>query len=96
MAPWYTTNATGNTFYMNTSLVDQATAQEDCKRNGGHLAAYISLEEQAEVEQFYTKRGFLLPKFHQTYWMGLRVGGQQDRGSAWSLAGRSCGADVVW
>ena len=60
-------------------LVDQATAQEDCKRNGGHLAAYISLEEQAEVEQFYTKRGFLLPKFHQIYWMGLRVNGSRPK-----------------
>jgi hypothetical protein len=57
--------------------VDSNTAQEDCKRNGGHLAAYISLEEQAEVEEFYTRRGFLLPKFHQIYWMGLRVGAQQ-------------------
>ena len=74
-APWYTTNATGNTFYLNTTLVDSASAEESCKRNGGHLAAYISLEEQAEVEQFYIKRGFLLSKFHQVYWMGLKVGG---------------------
>jgi hypothetical protein len=72
-APWYTTNATGNTFYLNTTVVDSATAEESCKRNGGHLAAYISLEEQAEVEQFYIKRGFLLSKFHQVYWTGLRV-----------------------
>jgi hypothetical protein len=72
-APWYTANATGYTFYLNTTEVDSAAAEESCKRNGGHLAAYISLEEQAEVEHFYTTKGYLMPKFHQIYWTGLRV-----------------------
>jgi hypothetical protein len=77
--------------------VDSATAQENCKRNGGHLAAYISLEEQAEVEQFYIKRGFLLEKFHQVYWMGLRVGGAPGRPAAPQLRLRRQGfASAGW
>ncbi len=88
-APWYTTNATGNTFYLNTTEVDSNTAEENCKKNGGHLAAYISLEEQAEVEQFYTKKGYLMPKFHQIYWMGLRVRAA-GRLCCWGQAARAC------
>jgi hypothetical protein len=26
---------------------------------------------QAEVEEFYTSRGYLIPNFHKVYWMGL-------------------------
>lgn len=27
---------------------------------------------QAEVESFYTSNGYLLPQYHQFYWLGYR------------------------
>ena len=27
---------------------------------------------QSEVEQFYIDKGWLLPSFHKSYWIGLR------------------------
>ncbi len=66
--PAYTTKSTGNTFQLNLSSVDQATAQEQCQSYGGHLAAYVSNAEQTEVEQFYmdTKVGRSLPASSHT------------------------------
>jgi hypothetical protein len=56
-------NATGLVFYLNTSTANATEAEEACKRNGGHLAAFTSLEEQREVEQHYITNGFLFPKW---------------------------------
>jgi hypothetical protein len=52
--------------------VNQTQAEASCNRYGGHLAAYTSLEEQMEVESFFIDGGWLLPKYHLHYWMGLR------------------------
>jgi hypothetical protein len=52
--------------------VNQTEAEANCNRNGGHLAAYTSVEEQMEVERFFIDGGWLLPKYHIVYWMGLR------------------------
>ncbi len=79
MSPWYRTNASNITFYLNTSLVNQSTAEANCNRHGGHLAAYTSPEEQQEVEQFFINGGWLFPKKHIHYWKGLRWGGLQAR-----------------
>jgi hypothetical protein len=46
-------------------------AQQTCNANGGHLAAYSSIAEQAEVESFYLSSGWLLPSFHKQYWLGM-------------------------
>ena len=51
--PPYTAKSTGNTFLLNLTLVDQAAAKMQCQNYGGHLAAYVSAAEQAEVEKFY-------------------------------------------
>ncbi len=44
--------------------VTQAVAEENCKRHGGHLAAYTSLEEQQEVENFFIDGAWLNPWRH--------------------------------
>jgi hypothetical protein len=41
--------------------------------DGGHLASYLSFEEQYQVEQYFTDEGMLMPKFHKMYWMGLKT-----------------------
>jgi hypothetical protein len=42
----YTSPATNNTYIFNSSLLNQADAQSTCKVVGGHLVAWLSLEEQ--------------------------------------------------
>ena len=44
-----TTNSTNVTFYLNTTPSTYDDAQQACRRSGGNLAIYTSLEEQAEV-----------------------------------------------
>ena len=44
--PQIVSNISGNTFFLNTSFVNQSEAQATCNFNGGHLAAYSSQEEQ--------------------------------------------------
>lgn len=39
-------NATGNIFQLNASMVTQEEAQKTCNAHGGHLAIYLSMEEQ--------------------------------------------------
>lgn len=46
-----TTNAT---YLLNTNASNGTAAHAWCGTNGGHLVAYASLEEQAEVEQVRT------------------------------------------
>ena len=57
-----TANSTGITFYLNTTTANASEAEEMCKMNGGHLAAFTSLDEQKEVEQYYLVNGYLFPK----------------------------------
>ena len=71
VAPTYTTKSTGGSFYLNTTLTKQAEAEAACKLANGHLATYTSMEEQEEVEQFFTEQGYLLPGCHRAYWLGL-------------------------
>jgi hypothetical protein len=40
---------------------------------GAHLATYTSAQEQNEVEAFFASNGYLLPTFHQAYWLGLQI-----------------------
>ena len=51
----YTTSK-GVTFQLNLTAVDQETAEATCKEQGGHVAAYTTSAEQAEVEAFYIKK----------------------------------------
>jgi hypothetical protein len=44
-------STTGDTFYLNTTPSTFDEAEEGCKKGGGHLAAFVSVDEQAEVEQ---------------------------------------------
>ena len=51
LPPLYTAQISGNTFFLNLSYSSHADAEASCSANGGHLAAYVSIEEQKEVEQ---------------------------------------------
>jgi hypothetical protein len=64
----------GHAYILNTSYSNQRTAESACQMNGGHLVGYEKLEEQVAVEQCFISQGFLLPKFHVHYWMGLISG----------------------
>jgi hypothetical protein len=72
VAPAYTA-ASRNTFFLNTSEVSFNDAQIACRANGGQLAAFRDIKEQAEVELWYSRGTWLLPKYHETYWMGYNT-----------------------
>jgi hypothetical protein len=51
LPPPYTAQITGSTFFLNLTHSSHQDAEASCSANGGHLAAYVSAEEQKEVEQ---------------------------------------------
>ena len=51
--PPYTSNYTGGVFTLHTAVANQSSALLVCNAQGGHLASFSSLEEQAEVEGAY-------------------------------------------
>jgi hypothetical protein len=53
--------------------LDHAYAQLACNDLGGHLAAYTSVEEQAEVEAYYVSNGLLFPSYTPNYWFGAKT-----------------------
>ncbi len=67
------TSSAGNEFKFFGSAMTQHDAEEACNMAGAHLASYDSLDEQAEVEDFYINNGWLLPTYHQNYWIGLQT-----------------------
>lgn len=50
-------------------------AENMCVSLGGHLAFFTSLDEQTDVEAYYTGKGYLLEEYHGAYWMGARADG---------------------
>jgi hypothetical protein len=70
-APAFLSKLTGSRFVLSTIKASQYEAEQACLAQGGHLASFKNLEEQAAVESFYTTAGFLLPAYHRYYWMGL-------------------------
>jgi hypothetical protein len=44
---------TNQTFQLHTTRMEQAHAQDECNKRGGHLASFGMLEEQNEVEEAY-------------------------------------------
>jgi hypothetical protein len=65
------TASTGNAFRFYATPLNKTDAEVECNMYGGHLASYLSLAEQAEVEQWYMDNGDLLPTFTPSYWIGL-------------------------
>jgi hypothetical protein len=66
----YTSNKTGATYALNTSFTSFSDAELTCNGYGGHLVAWKSVTEQQEVEAYYISQGFLLPAYHDNYWIG--------------------------
>jgi hypothetical protein len=58
----YTSPFTNLTYVFNSTLVAQSTAQGTCKASGGHLVAWFSLEEQADVEAAFVQGELHLPR----------------------------------
>ena len=52
------------TFYFNSTNTTWDDAENSCQTNGGHIAAYTSLEEQTDVEQYYEEKGYILKVAH--------------------------------
>jgi hypothetical protein len=71
----------GNTFVLNTTMLNFTEASRSCNMYGWHLATFDSRNEQNEVEAFFTSSSYLLPTFHRQFWMGLI---KRD-GSSWSF-----------
>jgi hypothetical protein len=63
--------------------VGQAKAEAMCNDIGGHLAAYVSQEEQTEMEYAFLNSGYLLPSFHKTYWIGLMASADSWPSFSW-------------
>jgi hypothetical protein len=68
----YVSNTTNTTYILNTTAAGYATAAQVCNDNGGFLAAYTGVAEQAEVERFFSNMTYFVPAWHQSYWIGLR------------------------
>jgi hypothetical protein len=73
VAGFFYNSTRGNTYMFSTSSLNFSAAEQACKDNGGHLTSWAAQEEQAEVEQYYTSQGILLPAYHTFYWMGLNT-----------------------
>ena len=78
-AGYYYNASNGNTYIFNASYAMFDEAQTTCKARGGHLVAWTSYKEQAEVEGYFSSNGYLMPTYHQIYWMGLRVNGSRPK-----------------
>jgi hypothetical protein len=68
----YVSNATNATYILNTTAADYMTAAQVCNDNGGFLAAYTGVAEQAEVERFFANMTYFMPVWHRSYWIGQR------------------------
>jgi hypothetical protein len=75
VAPPFASSVSGATFTFHQIPATFDDAQQVCFAEGGRLASYSSLTEQAEVEQHYASKQHLIPAFHQNYWIGLRSNG---------------------
>ena len=62
---------TGNVFTLMNVKAGHAKAEALCNDIGGHLASFVSQDEQTEMEFAFIASGYLLPSFHKTYWLGL-------------------------
>jgi hypothetical protein len=78
-------------YTMVNSPMSYPEAQNMCVSLGGHLAYFTSLDEQTDVEAYYTGKGYLLEEYHQAYWMGLRA----DGFPAFRCAGAAVCAEVA-
>jgi hypothetical protein len=59
-----TSDTTGNIFTLFTTPASQEEAQSACSAEGGHLASYVSKDEQVEMEFAFVSSGYLLPGEH--------------------------------
>ncbi len=75
----YKSTVTNNTFTFNLGPGTQAAAEASCQTQGAHLAVFVSDAEQADVEAYYRSSGWLFPKYHKSWYIGLNL----NTSSAW-------------
>jgi hypothetical protein len=61
----YISPSSMHTYVLNTSQQTFVEAQYTCNQQGGHLVHYGSVEEQQEVEQYFSGIGAFIPVFHR-------------------------------
>lgn len=66
-----TANSTGNNYTLRVQPLNHSQAEAACQAIGGHLASFLSRDEQLDVEGQLYSTGYLLPSFHRQYWLGL-------------------------
>jgi hypothetical protein len=71
--PTFTATTTDGAFKIFTNATSFDHAEKACNTQGGHLASYATPGEQAEVERYMVEQGYLIPSFHQSYWIGLNT-----------------------
>ena len=71
--PPYTDKKSGASYLYNSDEVIQSDAEQWCNDNGGHLVSYESLEEQKNVEGYFTAAGCLIPTDGNAYWIGAMM-----------------------
>ena len=55
--PQYVAPSTGNIFQLNGSMVTQAEARATCNAQGGHLAIFLTMQEQVGGWMLRPRRG---------------------------------------
>ena len=68
----YVSPVSNATYILNTTAMPFAHAAQLCNDNGGFLVSYGSVEEQAEVEAYYSNMTYFIPVWHKAYYMGYR------------------------
>jgi hypothetical protein len=71
----YVSPLTNATYILNTTATALPHAAQLCNSHGGFLVSYASVEEQADVEAYFTNMTYFLPVWHQAYYIGYRSSG---------------------
>lgn len=53
---------TNLTYMLNMAPANFIDAEANCRLSGGHLASYLSSDEQADVENYFLSKGGPLPR----------------------------------
>jgi hypothetical protein len=69
----YVSPKSNATYIYNNTQLNFVQAEQTCNDQGGHLVTYMDLNEQLEVEAYYSRMGYLFPRFSSFYWIGLRT-----------------------
>jgi hypothetical protein len=52
----YTDGNSGDTYVLNTNLMNMMDAEKACNAEGGHLASWTDMDQQGSVEEYFTEQ----------------------------------------